>query len=110
LSGCSGVELSTADELAEIEVEAEMTGLVLSICCTREDESWVGDRNSLIRDGIGTTVAALLALPFDSALTTLVREAPEAFGRIGPGIGCLRGYSGSAVGPELVVALELLAV
>lgn len=69
-----------------------------------------GDRNSLIRDGTGTVVAPLLALPFDSVLTALVREAPDAFGRFGKGIGTLRVCIGSAVGPELVAALELLAV
>lgn len=68
--------------------------------------AWLGDRKSLIRDGIGTTVAALLALPFDSALTTLAREAPDAFGRIGRDIGSLRGYSGSAARPELGASLH----
>ena len=61
----------------------------------------------MIRDGIGATVAAL---PVDSALTTLVREAPDAFGRIGTGIGSLRGRGGPAVGPELVAAIEWLAI
>jgi hypothetical protein len=33
LCGCSGAELNTVDELDEMELEAEMTGLVLSVCC-----------------------------------------------------------------------------
>jgi len=33
LSGCSDAELSTVDELDEVGVEAEMMGLVLSVCC-----------------------------------------------------------------------------
>ena len=72
--------------------------------------AWWRDRNSLIRDGIGTTVAALPALAFDSVLTALVREAPDAFGRTGKAIGSLRVYTGSAVGPELVAEPESLAV
>ena len=72
--------------------------------------AWWDDRSSLIRDGIGPTVAALPVLPFDSVLTALVKEAPDGFGRIGEGIGSLRVYTGSAVEPELVAEPELLAV